>query len=161
MQLIRRQDQWSPFREMEDLTSRMDRLFGLSSWPGFGIPVMTGNGEGEALARTEWAPRCDVSETDKEYRVQVELPNVDKNDVHVRLEEGILTIEGERKSAKEETGIRYHRRELAYGRFLRRFTMPGDADQAKVDAKFKDGILSVSVARSPGKGRSVKEIAIH
>jgi HSP20 family protein len=86
---------------------------------------------------------------------------VNRDDVHVTLESGVLTIQGARHEEKEEKGIRYHRRELSYGNFLRRFTMPDDADESKVDASFKDGMLNVVVAKSKAKAGKIKEIAVH
>jgi HSP20 family protein len=153
MQLMRRQETWDPFREMEDLSSRMDRLIGLTRWPG--------NGERELLAITDWSPSCDISETDVEYRIHAELPNVKKDDVKVSLENSVLTIQGDRREEKEEKGEKFHRRELSYGHFMRRFTMPADADEAKVDATFKDGMLNVTIAKSKAKAPKAKEIAVH
>ena len=152
MQLIRRQESWDPFREMEELSTRMNRLFGMTRW---------GEGGRELLATTDWAPSCDIRESDKEYCIHVELPNVKKPDVHVTLEGGVLTIQGERREEKEEKGIRYHRREMSYGKFMRRFTMPEDADEAKVDAVFKDGMLNVSIGKTKAKVAKSKEIAVH
>lgn len=153
MQLIRRQESWDPFRELEALTDRMNRFFGLSRAPG--------TGERETLATTDWAPSCDISETDKDYRIHVELPSVKKDDVHVTLESGVLTIQGERREEKEEKGVKFHRRELAFGSFLRRFTMPDDADESKVDATFKDGMLNVVIPKSNGKVSKAKQIEVH
>jgi len=152
MQLARRHENWDPFREFEDLSSRFHRLFSMRPFGG--------NGEREELTSTTWAPSCDISETDKEYRVQAELPNVNKDDVHVTLEDGVLTIRGERKEEKEEKGEKYHRRELSYGQFLRRFTLPSDADESGVQASFKDGMLKISIARSKAKSVKAKEIAV-
>jgi HSP20 family protein len=152
MQLLRRQQAWDPIREMEELSSRMNRLFGLRRWPG--------NGERELLATTDWSPSCDISETDKEYRIHAELPNVKKDDVHVRLEDGVLTIQGERREEKEEKGRKFHRRELSYGNFLRRFTMPDDADESMVEATFEDGMLNVVIGKSKAKASKAKEIAV-
>jgi HSP20 family protein len=132
----------------------MSRLFGLTR---------AGNGEHELLAINDWSPSCDISETDKEYRINAELPSVKKEDVHVTLDEGVLTIQGERREEKEEKGEQFHRRELCYGTFLRRFAMPDDADESKVNASFKDGMLKVAVAKSKEKASKpkAKEITIH
>jgi HSP20 family protein len=131
----------------------VNRFFGLSR---------EGNGEREALATTDWSPSCDISETDKEYRIRAGLPNVEKDNVQVTLEEGILTIQGERPEEKEEKGVRFHRRELSYGNFLRRFTMPDNADESKVDATFNDGMLSVVIPKTEKpKQTSAKKIAVH
>jgi HSP20 family protein len=152
MQLIRRRETWDPFREMEELTNRMTRFFGLRG---------PGEGERELLATTDWAPSCDISETDQEYRVHAELPGVKKDDVHVTLEDGVLTIQGQRREEKQETRAKLHRRELSYGSFLRRFTMPDDADESKIDATFKDGMLNVAIAKTKPKASKAKEIAVH
>lgn len=152
MQLIKHRENWNPLREIDDLSERMNRLFGYTKW--------LGNGDKEALALTDWAPACDISETDSEYRVHAELPKVDKKDLHVTLEDGVLTIQGERREEKEEKGIRFHRRETSYGHFLRRFSMPDDADASKVDAKFKDGVLNISISKSKVKPSAAKEIAV-
>jgi len=153
MQLIRRQETWNPFREIEELSTRMNRLFGLTRW--------TGEGEREALATTDWFPACDISETDKAYRIRAELPNIKHDDVHVMLEEGVLTIQGSRREEKEEKGVKFHRRELSYGNFVRRFTMPDDADQTQVDASFKDGMLDVMIGKTKARAPKAKEIIVH
>lgn len=152
MRLMRRQETWDPFRELEELSTRMHRFFGTTR---------PGGEDQEALASTDWAPSCDISETDKEYRVRAELPDVKKEDVHVRLEGGVLTIQGERREEKEEKGVKFHRRETSYGSFVRRFTLPSDADETKVDASFKDGMLNVAIARTKAQQPTSKEIAIH
>jgi HSP20 family protein len=118
-------------------------------------------GEREELASSDWRPTCDVSETEKEYRVLAELPNVKKEDVKVTLEAGVLSIRGERKAEKEEKGARYHRREVSYGSFLRRFSLPEDADPSKVDASYENGVLKVVVAKSAPKESKVHEVAVH
>lgn len=152
MQLIRRHDTWNPFREMDELSNRLSRLVGLSR--------SGGNGEQQALALSDWAPACDITENDKEYRIVAELPSVKKDDVHVTVDNGLLSIRGERKEEKEEKGTKYHRRELAYGSFVRSFSLPDDADPSKVQAKFKDGALTVTVSKSESKQSKVKEIAV-
>jgi len=112
------------------------------------------------MALANWAPSCNISETDSEYRVKAELPAVKKEDVRVTLENGILTIQGDRKEEKEEKGAKFHRRELVEGHFMRQFTMPDDADETKVDAKFKDGVLDIAIAKTKGKSAKSKEIAV-
>lgn len=145
---------WDPFREMEELSNRLNRSLGFGRMFGNG-------GETEALSQEDWYPACDVSETEKEYRVRAEIPRVDRKDVHVTLDNGVLTIQGTRKETKEEKGEKFHRRELAYGNFVRRFTLPPDADEKKIDASFKDGVLSVTIPRSASKEPRAKEIDIH
>ena len=113
-----------------------------------GIPSVPKNGDKELMTVAEWAPAVDITEDDKEYLVKAELPEVKKEDVKVTVENGILTISGERKFEKEEKGKKYHRIERAYGSFVRSFGLPDDADPSKVAAKFANGLLKVQVAKS-------------
>ena len=153
MELIRRNEVWDPLRELESLSNRMNRVFGLSRG--------TGNGQREELATADWSPCCDISETDKEFRITTELPNVPRDGVHVTLDSGVLTIQGTRREEKEEKGVRFHRRELAYGNFVRRFSMPDEADQDKISASFKDGLLKVSIGKTKNARTSTaREITI-
>ena len=124
-----------PWRPIRDMQSRLDQLFG--RWP-----------EREALAVTQWAPLVDIAEDDKEYLVKAELPEVKKEDIKVCVEEGTLSITGERRSEKEEKDKKYHRIERSYGNFLRSFTLPDAADSTKVNAEFKDGVLKVHLPKS-------------
>jgi len=126
------------YREMEDMSDRLNRFFGTWTRPY----------EKEALKLAEWAPAVDIQETEKEYLVKAELPEVNKEDVKVTVEEGVLTLQGERKQEKEEKGKRFHRIERSYGTFLRTFTVPVDADPTKVAADFKDGVLRVHLPKT-------------
>lgn len=140
MQLMR----WDPFREMEEITDRFSRAFGR---PLLARALPAGGAE-EALITAEWAPLVDIEETDKEYLVKAELPEVKKEDVKVTLEEGVLTIQGERRLEKEEKGKKIHRIERSYGKFMRTFTVPRDVDEKKILAEFKDGVLTVHVPKT-------------
>ncbi len=132
---------WDPFKEMRDLHDRLNSIFGLS-------PVRAGDGTEETITVAEWSPLVDIIEDDKEYLIKAELPEVRRGNARVTVENGVLSISGERKYQKEEKGKKYHRVERAYGSFYRSFTMPDDADAEKVSAEFKDGILTVRLAKS-------------
>jgi HSP20 family protein len=132
---------WDPFKELEDLQNRLSTLFGRA-------PVRKDGGKEEAMTIAEWAPLVDISEDDKEYLIKAELPEVKKEDVKVTVQDDVLTISGERTLEKEEKGKKYHRVERAYGSFARSFTLPEDADAAKVNAEFKDGVLKVRLGKS-------------
>ncbi|MGA9578568.1 MAG: Hsp20/alpha crystallin family protein, partial [Terrimicrobiaceae bacterium] len=119
---------WNPFRELEDIQSRLSSLFGRTPLRGFGE---------EAMTVSEWTPLVDIAEDDKEYLIKAELPEVKKEDVKVTVEGGVLTITGERKFEKEEKGTKYHRLERAYGSFMRSFTLPEGAAGDKISADFK------------------------
>src|SRR5437899_12435770 len=132
---------WNPFKEMEDLENRLSTLFGRA-------PVRRGNGEEEFITMTEWAPLVDITEDDKEYLIKAELPEVKKDDVKVALENGVLTISGERQFEKEQKNKKYHRVERGYGTFMRSFTLPDDADANKIKAEFKNGLLKMHLPKS-------------
>ena len=131
---------WDPFRELEDVSDRLNRLFSRPS-----LPRTDGK---EAMIVADWVPSVDVSETDGEYQIKAEIPDVKKEDVKVTLEDGVLTIQGERKQEKEEKGKRYHRVERSYGSFVRSFTLPDLVDEEKVKAEFKDGVLNLQLPKS-------------
>jgi len=136
MNLVR----WDPFRELEEMSNRLNRLFERPT-------LRTGNGK-EALTVADWVPSVDISETDSEYLIKGELPGVKKEDVKVMLQDGVLTIQGERKQEKEEKGKKFHRVERSYGSFVRSFTLPDYVDDAKVKAEFKEGILNLHLPKS-------------
>ncbi|TAJ25221.1 MAG: Hsp20/alpha crystallin family protein [Nitrospirae bacterium] len=102
----------------------------------------------EALTIADWVPTVDISETETEYLIKAELPEIKKEDVKVTLADGVLTIQGERKQEKEEKGKKYHRVERSYGRFVRSFALPDYVDDAKVTAEFKDGVLSLHLPKA-------------
>ena len=109
-------------------------------------------------------PRIDVSETDKELRVTAELPGVEQKDLSVTLTGDVLTIAGEKHSSSEEkSGDKepvYHRVERSYGSFQRAMTVPYEIDPAKVEAKFKDGVLTVTLPKPAEVQRKSKQIEI-
>jgi len=131
---------WDPFKEMDDLQKRLNSIFSLA-------PQRAASGK-EDMTVAQWLPLVDITEDDKEYLIKAELPEVKKDEVKVTVENGVLTISGERKFEKEEKDKRYHRIERAYGSFTRSFSVPDDADDAKVGAEFKDGVLTVRLAKS-------------
>jgi HSP20 family protein len=138
---------WNPFKETEELHNRLFNLFNLA-------PVRGSNG---ANTVANWSPLVDVTEDEKEYHIKAELPEVRKEDVKVTVENGYLTISGERKFEQEQRGKRYHRVERAYGSFTRHFSVPEDADDGQVSAEFKDGVLNVRLAKSEkAKPKSVE-----
>ena len=136
---------WNPFREMDEIQHRMSSLLEGNLLRRGNLPLT--NGE-ENITVPEWAPLVDVIEDEKEYLIKVELPEVQKNDVKVTVENGTLTIAGERKAENEQKGRRFHRLERYYGRFERTFGIPDDAEQDDVEAEFKDGVLRVRLAKS-------------
>ncbi len=132
---------WDPFKELDELQSRLSTLFGRA-------PVRKDGEREEKMTLVDWAPLVDVIEDEKEYLVKAELPDIKKEDVKITVQDDVLTISGERTQEKEEKGKRFHRIERAYGSFSRSFTLPEDADPAKVAADFKNGMLTVHITKS-------------
>ncbi|WP_455245968.1 Hsp20/alpha crystallin family protein [Petrachloros mirabilis] len=135
MSLVR----WDPFRELEDMSERLNRVFAR--------PSMRNSGK-ENLTVADWMPVVDISESDGEYLIKAELPEVKKEDVKVTVEDGVLTIQGERRQEKEEKGKKYHRVERSYGSFVRSFALPESVDEGAVKAEYKDGVLNLHLPKS-------------
>ena len=127
---------WHPVRGMENL---FDQYAKSLSWPQLGNQ--------EIMTTGDWTPRVDISETDKEFLIKAEIPEVNKEDVKVTVDNGVLTIRGERKQEKEEKNKKFHRIERFFGSFARSFTLPENADEEKIEALFKDGILNLQIPK--------------
>ena len=112
------------------------------------------------MTATSWAPSVDVTEDNKEWLMKIDLPEVKKEDVKVTVENGVLTITGERKFEKEEKDKKYHRIERAYGNFYRSFTLPEGADGGKVSADFKDGVLKVHLPKDEKAKTKTLEVKV-
>ena len=132
---------WDPFRDMETARGRLAAFLG----PLARTKAMN---QEEALTVAEWAPLVDIVEDEKEYLIKAELPEVKKEDVKVTVVDDVLTLAGERLMMKEEKNKKCRRIERAYGSFARSFTLPDDADPAKIRAEFKEGLLKVFLPKS-------------
>jgi HSP20 family protein len=128
---------WEPLREIEDIFDRYTRAMG---WPS--------NRGQELITTGDWTPRVDVSETDNEFVIKAEIPEVKKEDIKVSVDNGVVTIQGERKQEKEEKGKKFHRVERYYGSFVRSFTLPDNIDETKIKASFKDGMLNLQIPKT-------------
>jgi HSP20 family protein len=134
---------WNPLREMDEAQNRLNRFF-LG-----GFPARMGTGEIPSMTVADWSPEVDISEDDHGYLLKADLPEIKKDEVRVTVEDGILSVSGERKSEKEDPRKKFHRVELCYGTFRRSFTLPEDADSTKVTAEFRDGVLKVHLPTTP------------
>jgi len=111
---------------------------------------------GESIASSDWMPPVDIRETDHEYRIEVELPAVAAEDVKVTVKDGVLVVSGERRYEKETEG-KVHRVERRYGRFSRSFRLPENADEGRIEASQKEGVLTLKVSkREEVKPRSIE-----
>ena len=105
-------------------------------------------------------PAVDVAEKDNQYQISAELPGMDQNNIEVTLSNGVLTIKGEKKEEKEESKKDYYLSERRYGSFQRSFQVPEGVDAEKIEANFKNGILSVSLPKTAAAQKDQKKIAI-
>jgi len=125
---------WDPFRDLNMLQDRMNRLFEDASrnWKG-----------DEPAATTTWSPAVDIFETEGEIVVKAELPGMDRKDITLNLENNVLTLKGERRFLKETKEDNYHRIERSYGGFSRAFSIPATVEEEKIRADYKDGVLKI------------------
>jgi HSP20 family protein len=135
----------------------MDRLFdtftgGLPTFPSIFGPSGT-----RAFALT---PSLDVKETDKEIVVEAELPGLEDKDVSLTMQNGILTIQGEKRLEFDEEKENYHVMERRYGSFQRSMRVPETVDEAKVDARFENGVLKVTLPKRPEATSEQRKIEI-
>ena len=139
---------WNPLKEMEDMFDRYNKGI---DWPGFGRQ--------ELIKTGDWSPRVDIAEAEKEFVIKAEIPEVDKKDVNITVNQGVLSIQGERKEEKKEKGKKFNRIERSYGSFTRNFTLPDNVDETKIKATFKDGMLTLLIpktSKAKPKGIEVK-----
>jgi HSP20 family protein len=130
---------WSPFRQLSSLRDEIDRLFEapLSSLTELSQPFSGG-----------WVPAVDVYEDKDSYVVKMELPGMKKEGIDISLHDGVLSISGERKSEEKHEDGETYRSERFFGRFQRSITLPASVDGAKVNAGYKDGILTITLPKA-------------
>ncbi len=143
---------WDPFKEMEAMTNRLAPWLANERRPG--------EPQNETMTVTQWVPLVDITEDAKEYLIKTELPEVKKEEVKVTVENGRLSISGERKFEKEEKDKKYHRIERSYGSFLRSFTLPDTARADQVVAEFKEGVLLVHVPKAEKPAAKSVEVKV-
>ncbi len=144
MTFLTKFERWDPFDELTTLRGSMDRLW-----------ARMANEDQPPLAN--WMPTSDVIESNDEILVKAELPGIDEKDVDVQIENGVLTIKGERKAEKEEEEKNFRRIERSYGSFLRTFTLPTNVEPEKITATFVNGLLEVHLPKKESaKPRAIK-----
>ncbi len=137
---------YSPWQELENMNRQLGRLLD--------------DGQGSALTEAgQWAPVVDIRETSDALLVQVELPGIDRKDVHLEVKDGVLTLSGERRYEKDVKEENVHRVERVYGKFSRSFSLPSNVDTGEVNATMKDGMLEVRLPKR--ESAKPKAIDIH
>jgi len=129
---------YEPNSLLQQFNSEINRLFG-RDWGDFG--------DYPALSSAQWVPAVDVHETPDEYRIEADVPGIDPKDIDVTLENGVLTLKGERRAERstEEGGARHIER--SYGSFVRRFALPDTADADNVEARADNGVLRLTIKK--------------
>ena len=136
----------TPWTGMTSLRKEMDRLF-----ERFLEPMWA-----EMPTLGEWEPKLDVAETKDSVTVKAELPGVEQKDIAVSLQEGVLTIKGEKETEKEEKDKQYHRVERSHGAFYRTVRLPAAVEAGTVTATFKDGVVTITLPKAPqAKGTAI------
>ncbi len=146
MSFLTRFDRFDPFDELMTLRNRMDRI----------MSRFTGEPD-EELFTTKWAPTADVVETKDAIIIKAELTGMTEKDINVELENGVLTLKGERTLEKETEEKGYRRIERSYGTFNRSFTLPPHADTKNINAVYNNGLLEITIP----KKEETKPKAIH
>lgn len=136
MSLLTRFERWDPFEELTTLRNRMDRL----------VARMT-NDE-ETLFHGRWSPTTDVVESEDAIALKAELAGVAAKDISVAVENGILTVKGEREYEGEKEKKDYRRIERSYGKFVRSFAVPPNVDADHIRASYADGLLEVTMPKN-------------
>ncbi len=136
----------TPWTPMGTLKQEMDRLFDRFFEPR----------AEEFFALGEWAPSLDLTETKEALVAKIEVPGIDPKDIQISLQEQLLTVKGEKKQEKEEKDERHHRIERSYGAFTRAVRLPVAVDGEKVTATFKNGLLTITLPKTPAaKGTTI------
>jgi HSP20 family protein len=125
---------WDPFRELTALQGEVNRLFSRV-------------GGGEVAERQSWIPSVDVVETKDAITLKADLAGMDPNDIHLEVEDNVLTVSGERRFEEEVDEEKYYRIERRYGSFSRSIALPQGADSEKIDAEYENGVLVVTVPK--------------
>ena len=135
---------FSPERELLNVEREFNRLF-KSFGNRFGLNQENGNEEYENAV---WTPLTDISEDTDNFKIKLDLPGINKNDVKIAFSDGQLTISGERKQEKETKDSKFHRVERAYGKYYRSFTLPQQIQEDKIEAEFRDGQLTITIPKA-------------
>lgn len=132
---------YDPLRYMEQFHNDVNRLMGTGLWP---------EGDGSDIVTSGWTPAVDVKEEKDRFVVTADVPGVDPKDIDVTMENGALTIRGERKyeSEDKDEATGYRRIERAYGTFYRRLALPDVADADNITAEGKNGVLEIVIPKS-------------
>jgi HSP20 family protein len=135
---------WDPF---QDLRSAQDEMAQMNPMLAHALGLHTQQQGSGRAAPTAWAPALDISERKDAYLVTVELPGIKPEDLDITMEDGLLTIQGERQFTQESSEQQFHRVERRYGAFRRSITLPAQVQAEQIEASFEDGVLQIMVPK--------------
>ena len=151
-------------RPFESLRREVDRLFDDFAGGIWRSPFGRSFFDMEPARRSQSVmsamPAVDVTETDKAFEIIAELPGMDEKNIEVKVADGVLTIKGEKREEKEEKNKDYYVSERSFGSFQRSFQVPSGVDTDKIDASFKNGVLTVTLPKSTEAQKAEKKIAV-
>jgi HSP20 family protein len=137
---------WDPFQDLRDAQEEMAQMTQMSQMLARALGLHTQQGNA-GTTTTAWAPALDISERKDAYLVTVELPGVEAEDLEITLEDGLLTIQGERHFAHDSSEQQFHRVERRYGAFRRSITLPAQVRAEQIEASFDNGVLQILVPK--------------
>jgi len=138
---------WDPFQDLRSAQDEMAQMDPMSPILAQALGLQAQRqGSGRATT-TAWAPALDISERKDAYLVTVELPGVETDDLQITLEDGLLTIQGERHFAHDSSEQQFHRVERRYGAFRRSITLPAQVQAEQIEATFENGVLQIMVPK--------------
>ncbi len=129
---------YEPISVLNDINKLFEKTF---------FPQHTHSMDSSNLETTQWTPAVDVKEGAHDFKLKVDLPGIDKKDIRISMENGVLSIQGERLEERKEEGDSYYRVERVSGRFYRRFSLPETADAEKIQANMTQGVLEVIIPK--------------
>jgi HSP20 family protein len=137
---------WDPFQDLRTAQDEMAQMDPMSPMLAHALGLHAQQGSGRTTT-TAWAPALDISERKDAYLVTVELPGVETDDLQITLEDGLLTIQGERHFAHDSSEQQFHRVERRYGAFRRSITLPAHVQAEQIEASFDNGVLQIMVPK--------------
>lgn len=141
---------WNPISDFHEVTNQLSHLMNFGQRPYY-------NDEGGVNGLAEWIPAVNVTEDDSGYHIDLEVPGVRKDDIQINLDNGIITVSGERKLNKRLKNDKIHKTEFGVGKFSRNFKIPQNTEFSKINASFENGILSVSLPKAESsKPKNIK-----
>lgn len=141
---------YEPLKAMNQLQNEINHLFRTGDF----MPAQI---DESSIATSQWMPLVDIKDEKDIFVISADIPGVDPKDIEVSMENGLLTIRGERETKKRDEKNGYRRIECSYGSFYRRFSLPDTADSNKIKARGKDGVLEISIAKKqPAKAKLIK-----